>query len=92
MTNPIAVLKFDAHLSASDAEIVRRGYEALARISEIQPRAIAYVRGHGFVFDRLGPIPADADELTRWKVLAFSLYSDLCEADAIARGALILDE
>jgi hypothetical protein len=58
--------------------------ERLRRISELQPEAVAVLRKHGFVMDKVGPLADDADELTRWKVLAFSLYSDIVEASTIA--------
>lgn len=55
---------------------------ALRRIAEQQPRVLAYIRREGFVFD------GNLVDYTGWKKLAFSVYSDLCEVDSIARAAL----
>ena len=62
--------------------------EALERIRDLQPAALGYIRRNGFVMDKLGPLPDDATELDRWKVLAFSLYSDLCEVSMEAERLL----
>jgi len=56
--------------------------EALERITQQQPRALGYIRREGFVFD------GNLVDYEGWKKLAFSLYSDLCEVDSIARNAL----
>jgi hypothetical protein len=62
--------------------------EALERIAEIQPRVLGYIRANGFVWadkDSIGTEPGN------WQHLAFSIYSDLCEVDSIARNALEQD-
>ena len=61
--------------------------EGLDKIKGLQPKAVDTFRRYGFVFDVIGPID-HPDELTRWKVLAFSLYTDLCEAEGEARALL----
>lgn len=81
-----------------DAEAVERSgstnpqdsgvVEALCRIRDLQPKAVAYLRANGFVMDVLGPLDSQSSELDRWKVAAFSLYTDLCEANAIAERVL----
>ena len=65
---------------------------ALERIRDLQPNAVAYIRRNGFVFDKVGPLAEDASEVDRWKVLAFSLYTDLVEANMIAVAALAAEQ
>lgn len=60
----------------------------LEQIRDLQPNAVAYLRRHGFVMDKVGPLAEDATELDRWKVLAFSLYTDLVEASTVAESLL----
>ena len=57
--------------------------EALERISEQQPRCLEVLRRNGVVFD--GPLGNDPKN---WQHVAFSIYTDLCEVDAIAQQAL----
>ena len=40
------------------------------------------IEANGFVFTDIGKEPGN------WQHLAFSVYTDLCEADTIARAAL----
>lgn len=56
--------------------------EALERISEQQQTTLRMIKDNGFVFDSVGCGPGN------WQHLAFTLYTDLCEVDTIARGAL----
>jgi phosphopentomutase len=63
----------------NEAEHYRK---ALELIAEQQPRALDKLRAHGIVFADIGNDPSN------WQHVAFSLYTDLCEVDAIARGAL----
>jgi hypothetical protein len=56
--------------------------EALTRISEQQPKTLAMIRANGFVFDDIGREPGN------WQHLAFTIYTDLCEIDSLARAAL----
>lgn len=58
---------------------------ALRQIAEMQPRVLGYIRDNGFVFTDMGREPGN------WQHLAFSIYTDLCEMDMIARGALTED-
>lgn len=58
--------------------------ERLQRISALQPEAVEMLRRHGFVMDRVGPLDDNATELDRWKMLAFSLYTDIVEASVTA--------
>ena len=56
--------------------------EALEKIEEVQPETLAMLRREGFKFEiRL-------DLTDGWEKLAFTLYSTICEVDAIARNAL----
>jgi hypothetical protein len=56
--------------------------DALERIVEAQPNTLAMIERNGFVFDSIGREPGN------WQHLAFSIYTDLCEVDLIARTAL----
>jgi hypothetical protein len=56
--------------------------EALERIAEQQQKTLAMIRRNGFVFDSIGKEPGN------WQHLAFTIYTDLCEVDTIARNAL----
>jgi hypothetical protein len=38
------------------------------------------------------PIEDPDDDGERWEHIAFSVYTDLCEADSIARGVLFPEE
>lgn len=82
----------DARAASASVEIGDTAREALEQIAALQEEAVAYMRQHGFVIDVVGPLAPDATELDRWKVLAFSLYSDLCEARAIAKLLIGGDE
>lgn len=55
---------------------------ALERIAEQQPKTLEMIRHNGFIFTDIGNEPGN------WQHLAFSIYTDLCEIDAIARTAL----
>ena len=67
----------------------RQPREALRRISEQQPSTMAVLRKHGFVFDTpLGKPDEERTEAERWEKAAFTIYTDLCEVDSIARAAL----
>lgn len=55
---------------------------ALGQIAEVQPEVLGYIEHHGFVFTDIGSDPGN------WQHLAFSIYTDLCNADSIARAAL----
>jgi len=57
--------------------------EALGKIEALQPCALVYIRENGYIFD--GDLKDPRNEIERWQKLAFSLYSDLCEASNIAR-------
>ena len=58
--------------------------DALRRIATLQDNALHYIEANGFVFDDIGKEPGN------WKHLAFSLYTDLCEADTLSHAALDL--
>jgi hypothetical protein len=55
---------------------------ALEAIAKLQPDALEMIKKNGFVFDSIGAEPGN------WQHLAFTLYTVICEADSIARGAL----
>jgi len=60
-------------------EIYRR---ALEEIAAKQPETLETLRKHGVVFRDIGADPQN------WQHVAFSIYTDLCEVDTIARIAL----
>jgi hypothetical protein len=72
-------------LAAAGDEIVKlqEFKEALEKIAQAQPRVLRWLELNGIVFD--GPLGADP---TNWQHVAFSIYTDLCEVDTIARQAL----
>lgn len=59
-----------------------RTRDALFRIADTQQAALAIIRSNGFVFEDIGQEPGN------WQHLAFTLYSEICEVDIIARHAL----
>jgi hypothetical protein len=56
---------------------------ALRRAREFQPHRVEWFRVNGIVFDR-----APNGDVTDWQNIAFHIYTDLCEVEAIARAAL----
>lgn len=56
--------------------------DALEQIAEQQPVVLAYIERNGFVFEDIGREPGN------WQHLAFSIYTDLCQVDSVARSAL----
>jgi hypothetical protein len=58
---------------------------ALERIAQQQPRTLDGLVHYGVVFRDIGNDPLN------WQHIAFSLYTDLCEVDWIARSALADD-
>lgn len=64
-----------------------RAADALEAISQQQPKTLETLRSHGIVFD--GPLGNDPKN---WQIVAFSIYTDLCEVDMWARAALESDE
>ena len=56
--------------------------EALEAVAAQQPKTLAMIEANGFVFTDIGKEPGN------WQHLAFSVYTDLCEVDTIARAAL----
>lgn len=77
-------LMWEASVLLDEAE------KALRETEAIQPKSLEMIVRHGFVFARdiAHPI-AELDEVARWEKLAFSLYTDLCEANTLARAALV---
>lgn len=55
---------------------------ALEEIAKQQAETLAMIINNGFVFDSIGNEPGN------WQHLAFSIYTDLCKVDTIARAAL----
>lgn len=70
-----------ARIEAAEAR-ERTLRDALERVQGQQPAALAMIQSHGFVFDDIGREPGN------WQHLAFTIYTDLCEVDSIARAAL----
>lgn len=57
--------------------------QALEEIAKAQPRTLRWLELNGVVFDEIpNPDPSN------WQSVAFSIYTDLCEVDMIARQAL----
>lgn len=59
---------------------------ALEEIATKQPEALKIIEQEGFVFTDIGHEPGN------WQHLAFTLYTQLCEVDSIARAALAEEE
>ena len=55
---------------------------ALEVIATKQRESLQMIQRNGFVFDDIGAEPGN------WQHLAFTLYTTVCEVDAIARAAL----
>ncbi len=70
------------NVTAERYEALIAATEALDRIAEQQPKTLENLRSHGVVFDEIGADP------TNWQHVAFTIYTDLCEIDMIARNAL----
>lgn len=56
--------------------------DALRAVAKFQADELAVFRSHGIRFEDIGVDPKN------WQHIAFSLYSDLCEVETIARNAL----
>lgn len=56
--------------------------EAMEQVKAQQPETLAMIEANGFVFRHIGNEPGN------WQHLAFTIYTDLCEVDTIARAAL----
>lgn len=66
-----------------------RAEEALRQIAGIQPFVVEYIRREGFIFyTPLDKPDAERNDAERWEKLAFSIYTDLCEVEQIARRVL----
>ena len=68
-----------AEAAEAERDEARKSLEAIAAQ---QPKTLEMIRHNGFVFDDIGREPGN------WQHLAFSVYTDLCEVDSIARAAL----
>lgn len=63
--------------------------EALEKIKSVQPETVAMFRRREIVFaTALGKPDDERTDAEMWEKIAFSIYSDLCEADALAAAAL----
>ncbi len=64
-------------------------FQALECIAAQQPTTLAMIQRNGFVFATpLGKPDAERTDAERWEKLAFSIYTDLCIVDSVARAAL----
>ncbi len=61
---------------------IEEAVEALELIAEQQQKTLAMLRSNGIVFDSIGREPGN------WQHVAFTIYTDLCEIDSVARNAL----
>lgn len=57
-------------------------WAALELIGAQQQKTLKVIESNGFVFDNIGNEPGN------WQHLAFTIYTDLCEIDTIAKAAL----
>lgn len=74
---------------AAKEETMAELTQALRTIKGIQPQALTTIIAHGFIFARDIAKPIEElDEVARWEKLAFTLYTDLCEVESLARAAL----
>lgn len=64
------------------AEKISELERALRKIATTQPEALEMIRDKGFIFEDIGSEPGN------WQHLAFTLYTEICEIDMIAREAL----
>jgi hypothetical protein len=71
----------DKERLAAEAE-VQRLREALDVVAAQQPKTLAMIEANGCVFTDIGKEPGN------WQHIAFSIYTDLCEVDTLARAAL----
>ena len=76
-------------MSAADQQEIERlsaqnhdYFEALKQVAALQGQALAVIRDNGFVFKNIGT------ERGNFEHLAFTLYSEICEIDVVARNAL----
>jgi hypothetical protein len=76
------VHRLGAECQAAADEHLLKFEEALGRIAAQQPKTLEMLRSNGIVFDSIGNEPGN------WQHVAFSIYTDLCEVDSIARAAL----
>ena len=56
--------------------------EALEAVAAQQPKTLAMIEANGFVFTDIGK------DQGNWQHVAFTIYTDLCRVDSIARAAL----
>lgn len=75
----------DARLIALAPDLAQRVIDleaALSLIAAQQKKTLETIKANNFVFTDIGA------EAGNWQHLAFSIYTDLCEVDSIARAAL----
>lgn len=81
------IIAEDAYRSKVMYERARDDAEALAQaleqIAAQQQKTVGWMRANGIVFD--GPLGTDPKN---WQHVAFSVYTNLCEVDDLARAAL----
>lgn len=65
------------------AEAVKPWREAVREIERVQERAMATLRKHGIKFEDIGNDPTK-----NWQHVAFTVYTDLCDAANTARALL----
>ena len=73
----------DPEFYAENPDLITIMQAKLIQIQALQPKRVAWFREHGIVFDSAPR--ADGD---RWQNIAFAIYTDLCEAEQLAREAL----
>ena len=69
----------ERHLLCEIAERLRENEQDAEKIAGFQPKALAIIEGNGFVFEDIGREPGN------WQHLAFTLYTEICEIETIAR-------
>ena len=61
------------------AELADKLAAALQHVAEAQPKVLALMAQHGIVIDNLD------DKMQKW---AFTLYTEICDIESVARTAL----
>lgn len=79
------------HESAAEARVAELE-EALRAAQALQPNRVQWFRDNGIVFNRVPLREPPEEDGERWEQIAFSIYTDLCEVESIARAALAKGE
>jgi hypothetical protein len=78
----------DPEFYAENPDLIAVMQAKLIQIQGLQPRRVAWFRDNGVVFQRAPFTSSPASDEERWEQIAFACYTDLCEAESLAREAL----